>query len=199
MHLLLVTGFLGSGKTTLIIPLAKSVVQLKRRVAILVNEIGEIGIDNQLMRQLDLNVWELLAGCICCTLSGDLVATLQKLDADYAPDLVIVEPSGAADPRNVLTALPYYRGRPLASVRTVSVLDPLRLPMLIDVLTPLITSQIRHADLVIVSKSDIASSDQVTFARQTAQEINPAAKIVCAHARERIEPDLIYDLVPWLT
>jgi G3E family GTPase len=112
MHLLLVTGFLGSGKTTLIIPLAQSVVQLKRRVAILVNEIGEIGIDNQLMRQLDLNVWELLAGCICCTLSGDLVATLQKLDADYAPDLVIVEPSGAADPRNVLTALPYYRGRP---------------------------------------------------------------------------------------
>jgi hypothetical protein len=104
MHLLLVTGFLGSGKTTLIIPLAKSVVQLKRRVAILVNEIGEIGIDNQLMRQLDLNVWELLAGCICCTLSGDLVTTLQKLDADYAPDLVIVEPSGAHPGRNVLTA-----------------------------------------------------------------------------------------------
>ena len=125
MHLLLVTGFLGSGKTTLIVPLAKSVVQSKRRVAILVNEIGEIGIDNQLMRQLDLNVWELLAGCICCTLSSDLVTTLQKLDADYAPtygvpDLVIVEPSGAADPRNVLTALPYYRGRPLASVRTAS-------------------------------------------------------------------------------
>ena len=204
MHLLLVTGFLGSGKTTLIVPLAKSVVQSKRRVAILVNEIGEIGIDNQLMRQLDLNVWELLAGCICCTLSGDLVTTLQKLDADSTPtfgvpDLVIVEPSGAADPRNVLAALPYYRGRPLASVRTVSVLDPLRLPMLIEILAPLITSQIQHADVVIVSKSDIASPGEIAFARQTAQEINPVVKIVCAHAREQIELDLISELVPWLT
>lgn len=203
MHLLLVTGFLGSGKTTLIIPLAKSVVQFKRRVAILVNEIGEIGIDNQLMRQLDLNVWELLNGCICCTLSGDLVTTLQKLDADYAPtygapDLVIVEPSGAADPRNVLSALPYYRGKPLESVRTVSILDPLRLPMLMQVLTPLITSQIYHSDLVIVSKSDLASPDEIAFARQTAQEIKPAAKVMCARAREELEPRLISELVPWL-
>ena len=62
------------------------------------------------MRQLDLNVWELVAGCICCTLSGDLVATLQKLDSDYAPDLVIVEASGAADPHSVVGVLPYYQG-----------------------------------------------------------------------------------------
>ncbi|MCL5952374.1 MAG: cobalamin biosynthesis protein CobW, partial [Chloroflexi bacterium] len=81
MHLLLFAGFLGSGKTSLIIPLAKAVVKSERRAAIVVNEIGEIGIDNQLMRQLDLNVWELVAGCICCTLSADLVTTLQKLDA----------------------------------------------------------------------------------------------------------------------
>lgn len=209
MHLLLVTGFLGSGKTSLIIPLAKSVVRSKRRVAILVNEIGEIGIDNQLMRQLDLNVWELLAGCICCTLSGDLVSTLQKLDADHAPtygaptygapDLVIVEPSGAADPRNVLTALPYYRGRPLASVRTIAILDPLRLPMLIEILTPLITSQIQHADLVVISKSDLASADEIAFARQMVQDLNPSVQVMRAHAQEELEPDLIAELAPWLS
>ena len=80
----------------------------------MVNEIGEIGIDNQFMRQLDLDVWELFNGCICCTLTADLVTTLQRLDAAYAPDLVIVEPAGAADPKNLLRALPYYHGRPLA-------------------------------------------------------------------------------------
>ena len=145
MHLLLVTGFLGSGKTTLI--LSWPALRARRPpVAIIVNEIGEIGIDNQLMRQLDLDVWELFNGCICCTLTADLVTTLQKLDADYAPDLVIVEPSGAADPRNLLNALPYYRGRPLDGIRWVTVLDPLRLPMLLEVLEPLITAGIRQAD-----------------------------------------------------
>jgi len=197
MHLLLFSGFLGSGKTSFVIPLSKAVVESGHRAAIIVNEIGEIGIDNQLMRQLDLNVWELVAGCICCTLSGDLVATLQKLDSDYAPDLVIVEASGAADPKNVLSALPYYHGRPLSSVRTASLLDPLRVPMLIEVMAPLITSQIRHADLIIVSKIDLATSDQIDFARRTAREINPTARIVSAAARGHLEPELISELLPW--
>jgi G3E family GTPase len=96
MHLLLIAGFLGSGKTTLTINLSRAAVARGQRVAILVNEIGEIGIDNQLMRQLELNVWELFGGCICCSLSGDLVSSLQKLDSSYNPDLVILEPSGAA-------------------------------------------------------------------------------------------------------
>ena len=198
MHLLLLSGFLGSGKTSLILPLSKVVVQSGYRVAIIINEIGEIGIDNQLMRHLDLNVWELVAGCICCTLSGDLIATLQKLDLDHAPDLVIVEASGAADPRNVLSALPYYRGRSLSSVRTIAVVDPLRLPMLIEVMTPLITSQIQHADLIIVSKTDLATSDQIDFAYRTARKINPIARIVSAAVRGHLEPELISELMPWL-
>jgi len=197
MHLLLFSGFLGSGKTSFIIPLSMAVVQSGHRVAIVVNEIGEIGIDNQLIRHLDFNVWELVAGCICCTLSGDLVTTLQKLDSDDAPDLVIVESSGAADPRNVLRALPYYRGRPLSSVRTTSVLDPLRLPMLIEVMAPLITSQIQHADLIIVSKTDLATPDQIDFARRTAREINPMARIVSTTAQGHLEAELISQLLPW--
>jgi G3E family GTPase len=163
MNLLLFSGFLGSGKTTLVIKLAKYVVEQGIKVVILVNEIGEVGIDNQLMRQLDLNVWELLNGCICCTLSADLVTTLQQLDSDYAPDLVIVEPSGAADPKSILMALPYYKGTPLESIFTISVLDPLRLEILIEVMTPLIVSQIGHADLVLVTKCDQAKLEEITI------------------------------------
>jgi G3E family GTPase len=198
MHLILFTGFLGSGKTSFIIPLAKAVVNAKHRTAIVVNEIGEIGIDNQLLRQLDLNVWELLNGCICCSLSSDLVSTLQKLDEAYSPELTIVESSGAADPKNLLSALPYYKGRPFESTTIVSILDPLRLQMLIEVLTPLITSQIQHADFVIVNKSDLASPDEITFAVDTAQEINPKARIRCTHAQQRLEPALASELVPWM-
>jgi G3E family GTPase len=196
MNLLLFSGFLGSGKTCLIIPLSKIIVQLGHRVAIIVNEIGQIGIDNQLMRQLDLNVWELVSGCICCTLSSDLVETLQKLDSDYRPDIVIVEASGAADPNNILDALRYYRGRPLSSVRTVSVVDPLRLPILIDVMTPLITSQIRKADLIIISKTDLAKPDEIEFARRTAREINSTARILEAGGRREFEKEFLYEFLP---
>ncbi len=195
MRLLLITGFLGSGKTTLIIKLAQAATERAKRVAVVVNEIGEIGIDDRLMRQLDLNVWELVNGCICCTLSGDLVTTLQKLDANYAPDLVMVEPSGAADPRNILSALPYYRGRPLDGLYTATIVDPLRVEMLVEVLTPLITSQIRHADLVLISKADLASPAEIAAARQAAQEHNPAAKVMVIDAQHHLEPEVIAELV----
>ena len=98
MHLIVITGFLGTGKTTFIVKLVTAVMQKGLKVAIVVNEIGQIGIDDQFMKRLGFSVWEVLGGCICCTLAGDLVRTLQELEGNYAPDVVIVEPSGAADP-----------------------------------------------------------------------------------------------------
>ncbi len=196
MHLLLIAGFLGSGKTTLIIQLAKAARAAGRRVAIIVNEIGEIGIDDQLMRQLALDVWELVSGCICCTLTGDLITTLQMLDREFAPDLVILEPSGVAEPGNILKMLPYYQGRPLASICSLTLIDPLRLPMLYEVLTPLITAQIQHADLLLVTKADIATADEIALASQIASELNPAAALFCASVKDPLDPRLTAELLP---
>jgi G3E family GTPase len=197
LHLLIVSGFLGSGKTSLLIRLAKTAAARGKRTAILVNEIGEIGIDNQLMRQLALNVWELLGGCICCTLSADLVTTLQQLDGDYHPDLVIVEPSGAADPSAVLRALPYYHGTPLESLRTVSILDPQRLEILYEVMTPLITAHIQQADVIVIAKCDAATAEEIGFARQTARALNPQAPQFPSDLQE-LPSDLVTAILPWL-
>lgn len=197
MRLLLLSGFLGSGKTTLVINFAQFAVERGKKVAILVNEIGEVGIDNQLMRQLDMNVWELLNGCICCTLSADLVDTLQQLDSDYSPDLVIIEPSGAADPKSILQALPYYKGTPFESMLTVSVLDPLRLEILIEVMTPLIVSQIQHADVVVVSKCDQAKKEEIEFTHQVVSEHNPKAKVI-DFSKDGSLAVLVKEITPWM-
>ena len=197
MHLILFSGFLGSGKTTLVIKLAQFAVEQGKKIAILVNEIGEVGIDNQLMRQLDMNVWELLNGCICCTLSADLVSTLQQLDSDYSPDLVIVEPSGAADPKGILSALPYYKGTPIEGMQTVAVLDPLRLEMLIEVMTPLIVSQIKHADLVLVSKCDQAKVEEIEYAHQVAGEHSPNARVMNFSKYSSLDA-LLKEIAPWM-
>ena len=196
MHLLTVSGFLGSGKTTLIIKLAEAATRKGRRVAILVNEVGEIGIDDQLMHQLDLNVWQLLNGCICCTLAKDLPGTLQKLTKDYSPDLVLLEPSGAADLQKVLSALVYYRGEPLQSRRNVILLDPLRLKILIKVLNPLITSQINHADVVLINKADVATDEEIKYARGIVAELKYNGNARCLSVKKNLDPALLAELLP---
>jgi G3E family GTPase len=177
VHLLLTTGFLGSGKTTFIIRYANHLISAGKKVAILVNEIGEIGIDDQLMKQLDLNVWEMMGGCICCTLSGNMVEALQQIDADYNVDLVILEPSGAAEPGNILIALPYYKGKPLESIRSIALLDPLRITELYQILTPLITKQIENSDKMVLTKADLANDQELEAAEKIARELNPEGQL----------------------
>ncbi len=196
MKLLIVSGFLGAGKTTLILQLAREVTQHGQRAAILVNEIGEIGIDDQLMRRLGLSVWELYSGCICCTLSGDLVTTLHQLDADYQPDLIIVEPTGIAEPGKIYQALQWYRGRPLDAVRTISLIDPLRLPIMWEILTPLITDQVQKADILLINKADLASTEEIAWAEKLAREVNPSAPIRVISARIGLGSELLQEILP---
>ena len=197
MRLLMITGFLGSGKTTLVVELVEAAIAQGQRVAILVNEIGEVGIDDQLLRQLGLNVWEMVNGCICCTLAADMVTTLEMLDREYDVDTIILEPSGAAEPGGILRALPYYKGRPLECIRSVSVLDPLRLPKLFEVLTPLITKQLEHADFLLINKADLATEEQIADTRQIAAEVNPSARVITTSVRKDLSPQLLAELLTW--
>lgn len=184
MRLILFGGFLGSGKTTLIVRLANALALEQGRIAVLVNEVGEIGIDDQLMRRLGLDVWELASGCICCTLAAGLLDALKRITTDYAPEIVFVEASGVADPSKVLEMLPRFRGPEIDDVRTIVVLDPLRLPMLFEVVTPLITTQIQHADTLIISKADIASADEIEATRKIGIELNREATVFALGAKE---------------
>lgn len=196
VYLVLVTGFLGSGKTSLIMGVAEAARAAGRSVAIVVNEIGEVGIDDQLLRRLDLDVWELTNGCICCSLSGDLVETLHMLDRDHEPDLVIVEASGAADPANLVAALPLYRGGELAGTRWLVVLDPFRLPILVQVMTPLVTSAIELADQVVVAKADVASDEELAATEAIAAEINPDTPVLRLDLTKPLSAAAIRELLP---
>ena len=196
MQLLIVSGFLGSGKTTFIIQFARAAVERKIKVAVLVNEVGEIGIDDQHMRRLGLNVWEILGGCICCTLAGDLGNTLDKLMAEYKPDIVLLEPSGVADLRSVDKILEMYVNKSLLKIRKLTIVDPLRFTMMIEVLTPLITSQIQSAELVLINKKDVASSDDMENARLKVADLHPEAKIICTSVKQKLDPLILDDLLP---
>ncbi|MCB2189641.1 MAG: cobalamin biosynthesis protein P47K [Deltaproteobacteria bacterium] len=195
MRLLLVSGFLGAGKTTLIVELGRALASQGRKAAIIVNEIGEIGLDDQLMRRLGFNVSEILGGCICCTLAGDLPHTLRQLQQAYAPELVLMEPSGAADPAGVLGALADLPRDLVGEVKRLTVLDPLRLEGLWAVLQPLIQSSLENCDLVLINKADAATPAELGFARALARQHHPGVKVFTASAREGLTAPLLAEVL----
>jgi G3E family GTPase len=183
----LVTGFLGSGKTTMISRLVRH--PEMDRVAVVINEMGEIGIDNDLVRMSSENVSLLANGCLCCAVRTDLQETLRELfgerRAGRIPDFdrVIVETTGLADPGPVIQTLSndsmlgaHYR---LDGV--VTLVDAVNAP---DQLArqPEATQQIALADRIFITKSDLVDAEAVRALRADIAAINPNADILpCDH------------------
>ena len=100
----IISGFLGAGKTTLIKKLLKEV-YADEQVVLIENEFGEIGIDGGFLQDAGVEVTEMNSGCICCSLSGDFTAALQKVLDEFHPDRIIIEPSGVGKLSDVKRAV----------------------------------------------------------------------------------------------
>jgi G3E family GTPase len=196
MRLLLFAGFLGSGKTTIILTLARRAAACGARLCVIVNEVGEVGIDGEVLRIGDLEVVEISAGCICCQIGSDLVRALRELDEEFHPDLVIVEASGIATPAGALDAIHRYPPPSLAGIETVTVVDPTRFEALYEVLTPLIESQLTGADRLVITRVDEASEAEVEAAWAAAARHAPAAPLYVVDAtREESLAGLVADVL----
>lgn len=160
MKLMVVAGFLGSGKTTLILELARRLVAVSHQVAIIENEIGDIGIDGARIAGQDLLVKELFGGCVCCTLQVGLVDTLKELQRTCAPDYVILEPTGIARPSDLTATVRQYAGW-VDGIRVVTLLDAERWELLAEVIGPMLDGQIADADVIAVTKGDAVGQAQV--------------------------------------
>lgn len=184
MKLLLFAGFLGSGKTTVILTLGRRAAGRGARLCVIVNEVGEVGIDGEVLRIGDLEVVEITAGCICCQIGSDLVRALRDLDEEFHPHLVIVEASGIATPAGALDAINRYPPAGLAGIETVTVVDPTRFEALYEVLTPLIESQLTGADRLVITRVDEASGAEMEAARAAAARHAPAAPLYMVDATQ---------------
>jgi G3E family GTPase len=153
VNVLCIAGFLGSGKTTMLLEVARAMVARGERLAIIENEIGEVGIDGGYVREQGLPVQELFGGCICCTLQVGLVETLRAVETRYEPDWVIIEPTGLAAPRDIL-GLVADNCPHVDAIRVLTLVDAPRWPMLIEIVEPLVTAQLQAADVVAVNKID---------------------------------------------
>jgi G3E family GTPase len=174
----LVAGFLGAGKTTVVNHLLAHAEG--RRIAAVVNDFGAINIDAELIAGAADGVVSLSNGCICCTLEGDLLRTLANLlRRDPRPEFIVIETSGVADPADIVRNLMdpvIWREAPLETV--LCVVDATTPPAKFD--DALLRSQIRAADVVALSKVDLADAADSTQVRDAIRALKPAAVIVDA-------------------
>lgn len=188
MDLLIISGFLGSGKTTLLLDIAKRIAAGGRKIAIIENEVGAIGVDNQFLTENGLNVREIFSGCICCSLRLDLIHTLLELERDVAPDVVVLEPSGVAGPKQVIQSL-YGYGGDIQSKIVLSVVDALRFQKIKDFSMPLISGGIEIADMVIINKIDLVTSSQIDELKTRIRQIRGDVYMIetCAQTGKNFE------------
>ncbi len=181
---LLVSGFLGSGKTTLVRHLLADARARGLRLAIVSNEFGELGIDQALLGSGAETFVELGGGCVCCQLSGELVATLERLRAEVDPDRIVVETSGVALPYDV--QLHFWR-EPVSSWlgedTTVVVVNAEQLAEERE-LGETFVDQLSSADLVLLNKIDLVPEASLDALEARLREYEPEAPILrTRHAR----------------
>lgn len=173
-----ITGYLGSGKTTLLNHILTQ--QQDRKVAVIVNEFGEVGIDGQLIENDDdEQLIEFNNGCLCCTVRGDLVETIGKLRQRAGElDAILIETTGLADPAPVASTF-FVDEAVRASTRLdafVTVVDAVNLEVNLEQSVEA-QEQVAFADIVLINKTDLVSEEQLQRIERRVRSLNPLARM----------------------
>ncbi len=188
MNLFVIAGFLGSGKTTLLLSIAKAVSASGKKMVIVENEVGDVGVDDVMLEGEGLEVREIFSGCICCSLRSDLISTLLEIEREHDPDIVILEPSGVASPKQVMSALVGYGGE-IDRKHVAVIVDAERYQNVMNADIPIVVDGINSADILVINKTDLVSNDELEMIEQGLREIRPKIKTLQVSAKDDINVD----------
>lgn len=175
-----IAGFLGSGKTTALMKIVDELVKRGDKVAIIVNDVGDISVDAKFIEAHGLKAKEISGGCICCQIAGTFAETVAQIYDTFKPDIIIVEPSGVAIPWGLKRAAEYAEGKTEVIIEhapVITLVDASRIDMLARAVKRLVETQIREADVCFVNKVDIATKEEVKKAEELIRGMNDTAEI----------------------
>ena len=199
MKITQVAGFLGCGKTTLMLILSRKLAgDGERKVALVVNEIGEIPVDGKVMEESGMRVKDIGGGCICCEVAATFAKTVYGLHRDFNPDHLLVEPTGVAVPHQVkMAARMGGRDAKISLGPAIVLFDATRPAELLDMdmLGQLVVTQIKDADVVAISKVDAVDEGATDEAAQKIQEFNERAEILNLSSFTGVGVDRIIEVI----
>ncbi len=172
------SGFLGAGKTTLIGKLLKEALA-DTKVVLIENEFGEIGIDGGFLQESGIEIKEMNSGCICCSLVGDFGTSLKEVLDTYAPERILIEPSGVGKLSDVMKAVQEaMTDRDVQLNSAVAVVDACKCKMYIKNFGEFFVNQIEHAGTIVLSRTDKISEEKLAVCVGLIREHNAKATII---------------------
>ena len=183
----IITGYLGAGKTTL---LKNIVEQTNKKIAMLMNEFGDIIIDGKIVKGKNINIKELSGGCVCCSMTGEFELAIKEIIESIKPELIIVETTGVAEPDAIAIDIEQIADVKIDSIITLVDCDSLvRYPHIGH--TGRV--QIEIADIIILNKKDLVTKEQLKQAKKLVRTINPRAMFF-ASTRCEINTNMLFGL-----
>ena len=176
----IISGFLGAGKTTLIKKLLTGIKPGSEKIILLENEYGDVGVDGAFMKDSGIIVDELNSGCICCTLVGDFQKAVDELIGKYNPDRLIIEPSGVGKLSEIVNAVEKCKAEhpELEIAGCATVVDAGKCRMHMKNFGEFFLDQVKTADTVIFSRTQMLAADRVEKSRVLIEEAHPGVRVV---------------------
>lgn len=171
------SGFLGAGKTTLIRKLIKEAFA-DEKLVLIENEFGEIGVDGAFMQDAGIEVTEMNSGCICCSLVGDFGKALKKVLETYAPDRILIEPSGVGKLSDVIKAVEKVDSRDLVLNSFTTVVDAKKAKIYMKNFGEFFNNQVENANSIILSRTAGMDPAKLSAAIALLREKNPEATLI---------------------
>jgi G3E family GTPase len=190
VRIILLSGFLGSGKTTLLKHIMSFDIDMSDTV-IIMNEIGEVGIDGMLLKNTGTDIVELTSGCICCSMSDELQESIEEILERFGPRYIIIEATGVADPESILKVIADADFKDHVELyKTLTVMDA-ECWTVRDVFGTLFFRQLKQADTIILNKTDLLETEEIPRYLKEIHEEIPGSQVIPA-VKCGIEPDVVW-------
>ena len=184
MKILIVSGFLGAGKTTFIREMIR---RCGIKPVVLENEYGQTDLDAQMLAPDSADVWGLQEGCICCTKSADMANSVIAIENVLEPDFLVIEPSGVAKLGSVIARLKQLEYGRIILLKPVAVVDALAFQRDRKAFADIYENQVRAADTIVFSKLATVSPEETAAMEAVLREMNPEAEIVSSRYEDQPE------------
>lgn len=181
MQIHVLGGFLGSGKTTLLMRIANTYIRAGKKVAVLVNEMGDIGVDGATLMSEGYNTTELPDGCVCCSLSAELQVAIRNIRRDIQPEIMLIEPTGLAIPTNIVEGIDMipelFPEFGEYTVDIIGVVDPVRFRLFVTKKGKFMAEQLEGSSMIMMNKIDVAPAEEMRFTEDWILERMPDIKV----------------------